>query len=75
MFKTKNALSGIHIYNKLMNGMLLLRRENHGYHMLIPIPNSTLLNTQQSRLKPKVVTGLRYWLTKKGKDKQTFLKL
>ena len=40
---TKKTLSGVnkHFRYDLMNGMLLLRCENQGYHMLIPIPNST----------------------------------
>ena len=53
----------------LMNGMLLLRRENQGHHMLIPIPNSTLLITQHPRLKLKGCNGARViGLTKKGKE-------
>ena len=58
---TKKAFSGVikHARYDLMNGMLLLRRENQWYHMLIPIPNSTYWNTQQPRLKSKGCNGAK----------------
>ena len=57
-----------------MNGMLLLKCENQWHHMLIPIPNSTNWNTQHSRLKSRVVTGLKVLANKNGYGKQTFFK-